>query len=224
MRTEDLIHTVPGLREAILSHPFLLGLAAGDLPEACFQYYALQDSLYLRSFGKGLALLAARSPGDGDRALLCRHAATAVEVERSLHAGFLSSWNLSERERKAPASPTTELYSSFLGVAAAQAPFPVAVCAFLPCYWIYHDVGRVLHERGSPHPLYARWIATYADPAFGSVVQEMRGVCDRALASASAEEHRLARIAFQRASQLEWRFWDAAWRRETWEPPLPDLP
>ena len=40
----------------------------------------------------------------------------------------------------------------------------------LPCYWIYARVGEELLGRGSPDPLYARWIAMYGGEEFQAVV------------------------------------------------------
>ena len=40
----------------------------------------------------------------------------------------------------------------------------------LPCYWIYARVGEELLVRGSPDPLYARWIAMYGGAEFQAVV------------------------------------------------------
>ena len=37
-----------GVFRSILEHPFLLGMMAGSLPEACFRFYIAQDVLYLR--------------------------------------------------------------------------------------------------------------------------------------------------------------------------------
>lgn len=206
----------------ILEHPFVRGLAEGTLPEPCFRHYALQDSLYLRDFGRGLATLAAAAPKDEYRALLCNHAANAVAVERALHAGFIAAWNLSGAERDVDASPTALLYSSFLVRAAAERPFIEGLAAFLPCYWIYLEVGRSLVARGSPHPLYARWIDTYADPAFAAVVEEVLAVYDAEAADAGAGTLENCAALFARAAELEWMFWDAAWRRETW--PLATTP
>ena len=46
------------------------------------------------------------------------------------------------------------------------------MAAVLPCYWIYREVGRELLRRGSPEPLYQRWIDTYGGDEFDRVVEE----------------------------------------------------
>ena len=90
------------------------------------------------------------------------------------------------------------------------------MAALLPCYWIYWEVGKELERRGSPDPLYGRWIATYASGEFGSVV---RAVLDCAEAIAAGLP-RAARDAMGRhfvtTSRYEWMFWDMGHRREPW--------
>ena len=199
---------------AILKHPFVRGLTDGSLPEAAFRYYVEQDALYLRDFGRGLAELGAKTEDDEAFMMFCDHGKNALVVERALHAGFLSGWGASDVVVEA--SPTTMLYTGFLRRAAGEQPFALALAAYLPCYWIYLEVGRALVAKGSPNPLYQRWIDTYAGDAFAAVVAQVLEVADRAGAELTEAGRTQAKALFRRAGQLEWMFWDAAWRRETW--------
>ena len=93
--------------------------------------------------------------------------------------------------------------------------FAEALAAVLPCYWIYAEVGAHLLERGSPDPLYQRWIDTYGEE-FAAVVQAVRELPTRVGAGLGDAE--LARVfeRFAYTSRYEWMFWDAAWRQERW--------
>ena len=86
----------------------------------------------------------------------------------------------------------------------------------LPCYWIYARVGEELLARGSPDPLYARWIAMYGGEEFQAVVDAVLELTDRVGAAASPRELALMREHVIVTSRYEWMFWDAGWRRETW--------
>ena len=44
----------------ILAHPFIVGLASGDLSPDRFRYYIEQDSLYLREYGRVMAVMSSR--------------------------------------------------------------------------------------------------------------------------------------------------------------------
>ena len=75
--------------------------------------------------------------------------------------------------------PTTLAYTSYLLRSCHQGSFAEGLAAVLPCYWIYAEVGTALLARGSPDPLYARWIATYGGEEFGRIVADVLAVVDR---------------------------------------------
>ena len=55
-----------GIFSSILAHPFLTGLQDGTLDEAAFRYYIVQDALYLREYGRAMALVGSRAPRPGE--------------------------------------------------------------------------------------------------------------------------------------------------------------
>ncbi|MBI4245957.1 MAG: TenA family protein, partial [Candidatus Rokubacteria bacterium] len=174
--TRELWKSIDPIYAAILRHPFVRGLTDGTLPRESFRFYAVQDALYLREFARALSLAAARAPEDDWIIMFNEHAAGALRVERALHEGFFKEFGLSPADVAAtPLAPTNLAYTSYLLAVAYGAPFHEAMAALLPCYWIYWEVGKTLARAGSPDPLYARWIGTYAAEVFGAVV---RGVLD----------------------------------------------
>jgi thiaminase/transcriptional activator TenA len=218
--TDELWASIAEIYGAILRHPFVLGLTSGGLPEAAFRFYVVQDALYLlylRDFARSLAIAAARSAEDRWCEMFADHAKAALVVERSLHEGFFGEWGLTEAQVLAtPLAPTNLAYTSYLLRVAYAEPFEELLGALLPCYWIYHEVGKHLEAGGSPSPLYQRWIATYASAEFAKVVRQVLDVTNAAVADLS--EARRARVCrrFVTTSRYEWMFWDAALRREEW--------
>ena len=215
--TRELWTAMAPIYAAILRHPFLTGLTDGTLPQERFLFYAVQDALYLREFARSLALAAARAPEDDWIIMFSDHAATALRVERSLHESFFKDFGLSPADvNTTPLAPTNLAYTSYLLAVAHGAPYHEALAALLPCYWIYWEVGKELERAGSPNPLYARWIATYASEEFGAVVRDVLGATDAVAARLGPGE----RAAMQRhvltTSRYEWMFWDMGWRLEAW--------
>lgn len=45
--TGELWHSIEGVYEEILAHPFLRGFTDGTLPKECFRYYVLQSTFSL---------------------------------------------------------------------------------------------------------------------------------------------------------------------------------
>src|SRR5262245_60828625 len=181
--TDELWQSIEAVYAAIRRHPFLRGLTEGSLPRERFQFYARQDALYLREFARALSIAAARAPEDDWIIMFNEHAAGALRVERALHEGFFREFGLSPQEVAAtPLAPTTLAYTSYLLRVAQAEPFHEVIAALLPCYWIYWEVGKELERAGSPDPLYARWIGTYASKEFGSLVRAVLEAADHTAA------------------------------------------
>ena len=207
------------VHEATLVHPFVRGLADGSLPGDAFERYVVQDALFLRDYGRALAICGARAADTTDLRMFCAHAAEAIDVERALHDRLMGELGL-DAAAAASAEPTPACagYGSFLLRACALGERHEMLAAVLPCYWIYREVGRALEREGSPDPRYRAWIATYAGDEFAAAAEAAIAACDRGLAGlprerlASAERHALT------AARYEWMFWDSAWRDERWGP------
>ena len=202
---------------AILAHPFLTGLTDGTLDRNAFLFYVIQDALYLDRFARALSVTAARAPRRDDTALLNRHALGALAVERSLHEGFVADFGLTpEAAAATPMAPTNLAYTSYLLATTHSGSFAEALGALLPCYWIYLEVGKELLAKGSPHPLYGRWIATYAGDEYAAVVRDVLALTERVGRNIRSAERTAVERHFATAARYEWMFWDAAWRRERW--------
>ncbi len=215
--TADLWRSIEPIYAAILRHPFVMGLTDGSLPRSSFQFYAVQDALYLREFARALSIAAARAPRDEWITMFNEHAAGALKVERALHEGFFREFGLATDDvASTPLAPTNLAYTSYLLAVAHAAPFHEAVAALLPCYWIYWEVGKALERSGSPDPLYARWIGTYASTEFGEVVQGVLDCADRLAAEVRPAELEAMKRHFITTSRYEWMFWDMGLRREAW--------
>lgn len=217
--TKSLWDHTAELQDAILAHPFNRELAAGTLDRDRFAFYLVQDQRYLVGFAKALATASARAGDVDDATFLAGSAQTALVVERSLHADYLSAFDISAEEADAiETAPTGLTYTAFLQATAGTADYAELVAALLPCFWVYEHVGRsILTEVGdvTDHP-YATWIRTYADDDFAAAVARMRDIVDRVADGATEETRGSMRAAFVRGCELEWMFWDAAYRRETW--------
>jgi thiaminase/transcriptional activator TenA len=215
--TKELWAAIEPTYTAILEHPFVRGLTDGSLSRESFRFYVVQDALYLREFARALSVAAARAPVDDWIIMFNEHAATALRVERALHEGFFQQFGLTpDAVAATPLAPVNQAYTSYLLAVAYGAPFHENVAALLPCYWIYWEVGKALERTGSPEPLYARWIATYAAEEFGAVVRAVLAAVDSVATRLGAAEREAMRRHAVTTARYEWMFWDMGYRRERW--------
>ena len=205
------------LYEAIRTMRFNAELAAGSLSEARFKHYITQDAHYLIGFGRALTLAAAKAPNPDRIVQFAKSAEGAIVVERALHGSFFAQYGITAQVfADTPLSPACHHYVSYLLATAYGEPYEVLLGALLPCFWIYAEVGREIHARAaSPHP-YQAWIDTYAGDEFHAAVQRVIEATDEAAETGSSSLRERMHAAFTRATQLEWMFWDSAYRLESW--------
>lgn len=205
------------LYEKILAMPFNAELAAGTLSLDRFRHYIIQDAHYLEGFARALALAAAKADNADHIVQFAEAAKTAIIVERALHADYFRQFGISATDfAAAQPTPVCDHYVSYLLRIAALEPFPVVLAALLPCFWIYLEVGKDIHARAAKPNPYQAWIDTYAGEEFAAAVQAVIATTDEVAARASEETLRSMQYAFTRATQLEWMFWDSAYRLAKW--------
>jgi thiaminase/transcriptional activator TenA len=203
--------------ELILTMPFNAELAAGTLSEARFKHYITQDAHYLIGFGRALAVAAAKAPSPDRIVQFAKAAEVAIIVERELHDSFFRQYAITPQSFAETAlSPACHHYVSFLLATAYAEPYEVVLGALLPCFWIYAEVGRDIHSRAAADHPYRAWIDTYAGEEFHAAVRDVVAATDEAAEGASSQLRERMHRAFRRAIQLEWLFWDSAYRLETW--------
>jgi thiaminase/transcriptional activator TenA len=204
--------------DIIRTMPFNAELASGSLSEARFKHYITQDAHYLIGFGRALTLAAAKAP-DPDRIVqFAKSAEGAIVDERALHGSFFQQYAItSDAFAQTPLSPACHHYVSYLLATAYAEPYEVLLGALLPCFWIYAEVGRDILVRAPPGNPYQAWIDTYAGEEFHAAVGRVIAATDEAAAGASPALRERMHAAFRRATQLEWMFWDSAYRLEGWQ-------
>ena len=203
--------------QKILEMPFNTELASGALAESRFRHYMVQDAHYLEGFARALSLASAKGLNADHVVHFAAAAQTAIVVERSLHADYFARFSISRGDFAiTQPSPACDHYVSYLLRMAALQPFEVVLAALLPCFWIYREAGKhILSHAAVPNP-YQAWIETYSGQEFDAAVDAVIAVTDAVAMNASSSTIAAMHLAFTRATQLEWMFWDSAYQLETW--------
>jgi thiaminase/transcriptional activator TenA len=205
------------LYEKIRDMPFNRELLQGVLAIERFRHYIIQDAHYLVGFAQALAVASAKSDHPDHIVQFAHAAAGAIVVERELHANYFRQFGISTQTvDRAPASPACHHYIAFLLATGFREPLAVHLAALLPCFWIYREIGRHIHERSAADNPYRAWIDAYSGAEFEAAVNSMITTTDE-IADQQAESLRaLMHAAFTRATQLEWIFWHSAYCQEEW--------
>lgn len=198
-------------REAIFALAFIKELADGTLARDRFAYYLAQDAMYLATYSRVLARASAMAPTEAEQKFWAGGAQNCLDVEAALHRDWLSRYPMD-----APQGPVTKHYVDHLQGVAFSGSYGEVVAAVLPCYWLYAEVGRVLHadflSHEGVHP-YGTWLQTYADEDFAQATATAVAIMDAAARSGGAPERARMRTAFAHSAQYEADFFAAPHQR-----------
>ncbi|WP_367306773.1 thiaminase II [Alicyclobacillus acidocaldarius] len=207
--------------DAIFDHPFVRGIAEGNLPKAAAIRYVSQDQPYLETYLRVFAHAAALAPRHDDVADFHGRMALLLGGETEAHDNLLSYAGATAKDvEDQPKLPTLHHYESHLLASAARGDFAELVAAILPCHHVYVEIGQRLEpilEEKPDHP-FAAWIRFYADPGMQDATHRLFAMIDREAAHFSPERARRVEAAFVASCHLEYRFFDMAYRGELWLP------
>ena len=199
--SDSLWHRNQELVEAALQHPFVQGIASGELVRATFAYYVGQDAAFLDAYCRAYALALAKSP-DHDGLIVFKELLDSAIDELRLHQGYAARWDIDLHQEPDAA---TSAYTDFVLAVAALEPVGHIAAAMAPCMRLYAYLGQQLAAQTKPENPYREWVMTYSSPEFEALARRLEGLLDRY----GGDHDRMAGL-YHRAMELELRFFDAA--------------
>lgn len=189
--------------EACRDHPFVRGIATGELSREKFAAYVAQDAYFLEAFGRAYALGAAKCP-DRDGLREFYELLGGVLGELRLHEEYARRWGIDLEPIPAPA---TLAYTDFLLRVAALEPVGHVAAAQAPCMRLYAYLGQSLRITAREESPYIEWVRTYASPEFEALARRLEALLDR-----YGGDRKSLSANYRRAMELEYGFFEAAWR------------
>ncbi len=197
-----LWHANRDIAEACLAHPFIRGLAAGDLPRSCFSYYVSQDSFFLKAFARAYTIAGAKSP-DWEGFCSLHGLAEGVLEELRLHASYAARWGVEIEDVEPEAA--TRRYTDFIMAVAWGHDTGITVAALSPCMRLYSFLGQQLAKENPPEHSYSDWIKTYSSQDIEDLAVRLEELTDR-----YASDTPLLRSTYRYAMECEHDFFQAA--------------
>jgi thiaminase/transcriptional activator TenA len=210
---KELGEAVKPTYQEIISHPFNLELAEGTLGEEKFRFYLSQDVFYIGEYSRTLAVLAAKAPTHEQMMEFISFAKEGLEIDRTLHDEFFKVFNV---EKPQHIALSTEAYANFLLATAAFKSLEEAICALLPCFWLYNEVAVHIHKRARTQNKYQKWIDTYAGAEFDQTTQRLKEITQQLAGEVTASMREKMKQQFVRSARYEWFFWDSAYNLRYW--------
>lgn len=214
----QLRNAAASIWEDCLNHPFVTGIGDGTLAVEKFQYFMLQDYLYLFDYARVFALgvVKARDPE------LMRTFAANVDAilggEMKIHKAYMKRLGISEEQVFAvkPALDNLSYTNYMLSIASNGTPMEI-VAAILACSWSYAEIGQALAAvpGAADHPFYGEWIQGYASEDYAATNQALIELMDSLAADATEDQIAYLTEIFVNCSRYELGFWDMSWRMRT---------
>ncbi len=190
------------LADACLAHPFVRGIASGELERQRFQLYVAQDAYFLEAFARAYALALARCP-DREGIAVFKDLLVGVFDELRLHRGYAERWQISLAPEPLA---STSAYCDFLLRTASLEPVGHTIAAMTPCMRLYAFLGQELAAKLDPETPYREWVETYASEDMEALASRLEGLLERY----GGDPERLGWL-YRRAMELELAFFESAW-------------
>lgn len=215
MKTSERLHEAARpVWEKCLSHPFVKGIGDGTLPAEKFQYFMLQDYLYLLDYAKVFALGVVKSR---DPELMRTFAENVDEIlggEMNIHRAYMKRLGITEKQvfEVKPALDNLSYTNYMLAAANAGGPQEI-VASILACSWSYAEIGQSLAKipGAAEHPFYGEWIKSYASAEYAAVNDALIKLMDDLTEDASEDQLCYLTEIFVNCSRYELGFWDMSW-------------
>jgi len=218
--SKEIIESITPLLDQIFSHDWTIEMIEGTLPTDKFRGYIIQDAIYLHHFLRVLAIVASKCSVTENMQQILKFLSDTIPSEVHMQEGYFKELGIPPLEEMLQdldiQSPNNFMYCTFLKEVSTMGSFAEGLCAAFACPYVYMVVGQHIKEHAKPNNPYCRWINEYADPSFCEAVQQMAKIIDQEGLNLSRKQRNVCRSHFVRASQMEYLFWDGAYKQQTW--------
>ena len=200
--------------EECLRHPFVTGIGDGTLGVEKFQYFMLQDYLYLFDYARVFALGVVKARDPKLMRTFAENVNAILGGEMNIHRAYMERLGITEDQVFAvkPALDNTSYTHYMLAVAESGGPMEI-VAAILACSWSYAEIGQALAKRpgAADHPFYGEWVRGYGSENYAATNQALMALMDELAKDATGAQFDRLEEIFVNCSRYELGFWDMAW-------------
>ena len=200
--------------EECLRHPFVTGIGDGTLGVEKFQYFMLQDYLYLFDYARVFALGVVKARDPKLMRTFAENVNAILGGEMNIHRAYMQRLGITEEQVSAvqPALDNLSYTHYMMAVADMGGPTEI-VAAILACSWSYAEIGQALAKRpgAADHPFYGEWVRGYASEDYAATNQALMALMDELAKDATGAQFDRLEEIFVNCSRYELGFWDMAW-------------
>lgn len=208
--TDDIIDKkVSKILDLIINSKFITEISNGTLPKEKFDFYMLQDLLYLLDYSNYNKLLSSQCTSFFEKNFFFNEG-IACQNEYKRHEA-----DYKDKLKSIKQSPTCLLYTSYIARTLSELNTTNSICAFFSCPYIYFKVGKYLNSKevDEKNPYY-KWIKEYAGGE--ESINNFKKILNERFKLMTDEEIDKSLDYFANTSRMEYMFWESAYNFEQW--------
>lgn len=198
----------------LLSHKFILEMAADSLPIEKFTFYLRQDHIFLKEFCVFLLIAKQKSSDQKLKIWFESLYHSTIDSEMQMQRELLLSLGISNIDNNATiamASATLNYISFLRQVSSSAKNLEVIVSAMAPCPWSYLEIAQKLSKSDTKMDVYCKWIQFYSSKESQQQIKELKNILSRLYDQADEGTKMLMKQHFGAACKYEYNFWEAAY-------------
>ena len=202
----------------LLSHKFILEMAADSLPIEKFAFYLRQDYIFLKEYCTFLLIARQKSTDQKLKIWLDRLHHSTIDSEMQMQKELLISlrgMSTIDNNSNATMASATLNYISFLRQVSVSAKnLEAIVSAMAPCPWSYLEIAQKLCKCEIKNDVYFRWVQFYSSNESQQQVKELKSILSGFYNRAEDITKMTMKQHFGAACKYEYDFWEAAYNAE----------
>jgi len=199
-------------------HPFVQELGKGTLAKETFQFYLLQDYLYLLQYAKMFAVAALKSDTEEHMAGFTASQHYILANEMNVHREYMAGFGITQAQvRSVKPSLYNKTYTANMLSLGLTGGLAEVLAAVFPCAWTYADYGKRLKEQYADQlegNFYKTWIENYASDEFLDSFEWFYDALDDLTANMTDQQRGKIEDIFISSVEFEYLFWDMAYKRQ----------
>lgn len=194
------------------AHRFTRELGAGDLDEAVFRRYLVQDYAFVGTLTGTFGHAVGVAPTVDAKSRLVDFLAVLTGDEDDYFERSFEALDVSEAEYADPErTPTTRAFEDLLERAGHEGGYAETLAVLVPAEWVYLTWATDVAGEPPARFYLAEWVDLHAGEAFAEFVAWLRGELDREGVEASPRRQRRLDRLFRRTVELEAAFFESAY-------------
>lgn len=215
--TEKLLKATEDIWNSYYTHPFVLGIQDGSLPQEKFAYYMVQDYYYLLQYVKVFAVGVLKAKDEETMAYFAGVQDYILNGEMEIHRGYMEKLGINkEKLAKIPSELDNHSYTSYMIEVGMNGSIRDVLVAVFACAVSYEYIAREIVKQGGDvnHPFYGEWISSYSSEEYHQNNLSLIAMVENACEGITEQDYQNLEEIMVNCSKYEYLFWDFSYNYE----------